>query len=68
MGIMIETPWGPIVTPGDFKLEHVDGEPTDREKQEYSIFEKENTLLLMADSTNIENPGFSTPESLVHEN
>jgi ribonuclease J len=68
MGIMIDTKWGPIVTPGDFKLEHVDGEPTDREKAEYQIFETTNALLLMADSTNIENPGFSTPESLVHEN
>ena len=68
MGIAIETQWGPIVTPGDFKLEHVDGEPTDREKAEYALFDKEKPLLLMADSTNIENPGFSTPESIVHEN
>lgn len=68
MGISIETPWGPIVTPGDFKLEHVDGIPTSREEAEYAMFDKEKPLLLMADSTNIENPGFSTPESLVHEN
>ncbi len=68
MGIAIDTEWGQIVTPGDFKLEHVDGEPTDREKAEYSIFDNKKPLLLMADSTNIENPGFSTPESLVHEN
>lgn len=68
MGIAIETPWGSIVTPGDFKLEHVDGVPTAREVSEYAMFNNEKSLLLMADSTNIENPGFSTPESLVHEN
>lgn len=68
MGIAIETPWGPIVTPGDFKLEHVNGIPTEREVAEYKMFDTEKSLLLMADSTNIENPGFSTPESLVHEN
>jgi len=31
-------------------------------------FKDENVLLLMADSTNVENPGFSTPEKLVHKN
>jgi ribonuclease J len=68
MGIAIETPWGSIVTPGDFKLEHVEGVPTEREEAEYAMFKDHKSLLLMADSTNIENPGFSTPESLVHEN
>ena len=68
MGISIATPWGPIVTPGDFKLEHVNDVPTEREEAEYKMFDKEKPLLLMADSTNIENPGFSTPEALVHEN
>ncbi|MEO8637319.1 MAG: ribonuclease J [Candidatus Taylorbacteria bacterium] len=68
MGIIIETPYGSIVNPGDFKLDHVNGVPTDQEEEEYKIFEKEKTLLFMTDSTNIENPGFSTPEKLVHKN
>ncbi len=68
MGVIIETPYGPIVSPGDFKLSHKEGVPTEEEEKEYAIFEKEKTLLLMADSTNIENPGFSTPESVVHQN
>ncbi|PIQ91368.1 MAG: ribonuclease J [Parcubacteria group bacterium CG11_big_fil_rev_8_21_14_0_20_39_22] len=67
MGIIIETPYGNIVTPGDFKLTHEEGEATEEESKEYSIFEKEKTLLLLADSTNVENPGFSTPEYKVHE-
>jgi ribonuclease J len=68
MGIMIETPYGYITTPGDYKLEHENGIPSEREEKEYAIFDKEKVLLLLTDSTNIENPGFSTPEKLVNEN
>ncbi len=68
MGIIIETPYGAVVTPGDIKLEHENGIPTEREQSEYARFEKEKVLLLMMDSTNVDNPGFSTPEKLVHKN
>ncbi|MDD4988906.1 MAG: ribonuclease J [Candidatus Pacebacteria bacterium] len=68
MGIIVETPYGVIVDPGDPKLDHVDGVPTEAEQKEYAKFEKENVLMLLNDSTNIENPGFSTPERLVHKN
>jgi ribonuclease J len=67
MGIIIETPHGIIVTPGDYKLDHVDGKATDREEKEYEFFKKEKVLLLLTDSTNIENEGFSLPEFKVHE-
>jgi len=70
MGVIIETPYGRIVNPGDYKLDldAVDGQPTAAEEKAYSIFDQSETLLLMADSTNIENPGFSPPESEVHKN
>jgi len=68
MGIIIDTPYGLIVNPGDIKLEHVDGVPTEREEKEFAQFKDEKVLLLMMDSTNVENPGFSTPEKLVHKN
>src|SRR3990167_5029299 len=68
MGIIIETPYGSIVTPGDIKLEHTDGIPSEREENEYARFEKEKVLLLMMDSTNVDNPGFSTPEKEVCKN
>jgi ribonuclease J len=68
MGIIIETPYGSIVTPGDIKLEHENGIPTEREEEEYKKFENQKTLLLMMDSTNVDNPGFSTPEKLVCQN
>ncbi len=68
MGIIIDTPYGWITTPGDFKLDHVDGKPTDEEEDNYKLFDGKNVLMLLGESTNIENPGFSTPESVVHDN
>ncbi len=68
MGIIIDTPYGWITSPGDFKLDHIDGKPTAEEEDNYKLFDGKNVLLLLGESTNIENPGFSTPESLVHEN
>lgn len=67
MGIIIETPYGSIVTPGDYKLDQVDGKVSDEEEKEYAFFDKEKVLLLMTDSTNIENEGYALPESKVHE-
>jgi ribonuclease J len=67
MGIVIETPYGSIVTPGDYKLDQIDGKVSDEEEKEYAFFDKEKVLLLLTDSTNIENEGFSIPESRVHE-
>ena len=66
MGIMIETPYGVIVHTGDLKLDHLAGVATDIEKKAYSKFDKEKVLLLMADSTNCQKPGFSIPEPTVH--
>ena len=67
MGIVIETPYGDIVDTGDIKLDHVDGVPSDEEEKTYNFFKDRKVLLLLADSTNIENGGFSTPEWLVHK-
>ena len=67
MGILVETPNGYIVNPGDYKLDQIDGIVTDEEEKEYSIFDKQKTLLLMTDSTNVENEGFALPEVKVHQ-
>ncbi|MCX6747616.1 MAG: ribonuclease J, partial [Candidatus Nomurabacteria bacterium] len=67
MGLIIETPHGWIVTPGDYKLDQIDGIVTESEEKEYSIFDKAKVLLLLTDSTNIENEGFSLPEIRVHQ-
>lgn len=69
MGVIVETPHGSIVHTGDLKLDHVNGVPTMEEEDEYErAFKNEKVLLLMADSTNVENPGFSIPEKTVHKN
>lgn len=67
MGIMIETKNGMIVTPGDYKLDQIDGVVSESEEKEYEVFEKQKTLLLLTDSTNIENEGYSLPEIKVHQ-
>lgn len=69
MGIIIQTPHGSIVHTGDLKLDHENGIVSEEEEAEYDKkFKNENVLLLMADSTNVENPGFSMPEKTVHKN
>ncbi len=68
MGVVIETPYGDIVGTGDLKLEHVDGVPTESEEKEFAKFKDKNTLMLMMDSTNVEQPGFSLSETVVFEN
>jgi ribonuclease J len=68
MGIIVETPYGDIVHTGDLRLEHNDGIPTDDEIDRYKVFEDRTTLLLMADSTNCENPGFSISDTVVYNN
>lgn len=68
LGICIKTPYGNIINPGDYKLDHEDNIPTKEEEENYTALAKEKVLLLMTDSTNIENPGFSTPERIVQHN
>ncbi len=67
MGIIIETPHGWIVTPGDYKLDQIDGVVTKEEEKEYSIFDNNKVLLLLTDSTNIENEGYALSEIKVHQ-
>ncbi|MES2470788.1 MAG: ribonuclease J [Patescibacteria group bacterium] len=68
MGVIVQTPHGSIVHTGDLKLDHDNGIPTEQEEKEFEKFKHEKVLLLMADSTNVENPGFSMPEKTVHKN
>ena len=68
MGIIIKTPYGAIATAGDPKLDHIDGVPTAEEEREYGKLAEEKIVLFLNDSTNVENPGWSTPEKLVHKN
>lgn len=68
MGVIIETPYGDVVHTGDLRLDHHEGEVSKIEKIVYEEFKNRNALLLMMDSTNAENAGFSISERLVYEN
>lgn len=67
VGIIIQTPVGTVVHSGDFKLDYtpVDGRPTNLAR--LSQLGAEGVLLLMADSTYAELPGYTPSERVVGE-
>lgn len=67
MGVAIETPHGNIVLSGDLKLNHVNGKPTEEEQERWKEVASWNNLVFIADSTNAEQPGFSTTEAEIHK-
>ncbi len=68
MGAIIGTQYGNILVSGDMKLEHEKGKPTAKEQKKWEDLGKGKTLLLIADSTNAEVPGFSIEEREVQKN
>jgi len=66
-GVIIETPYGDIVNTGDVRVDNVDGIPSDNEIAQYEFFKNRKVLLLTVDSTGIDKPGWSLPESRVIE-
>ena len=68
MAISIETPEGNIIITGDLKLDHKNGIPSEKEENNWEEVSKEKNLLLIADSTNVEKPGFSIPEKTIIDN
>ncbi|MDX2139003.1 MAG: ribonuclease J [Chloroflexota bacterium] len=65
VGFGINTPFGLIVHSGDYKF---DMTPIDGKKPDYAKlaeFSRRGVLLLMADSTNAEQPGWTASESIV---
>lgn len=65
VAIAINTPIGTIIHTGDFKIDHtpVDGEVTEFSK--FAEYGDKGVLLLLADSTNAERPGFTLSERVV---
>ncbi len=68
MGISVETPKGNIVISGDLKLRHIDGKPVQEEVDTWTRIGNNNNILMISDSTNCENPGWSLPETTIHKN
>ena len=68
MGASVKTKHGNIVITGDLKLDHENGDPSEREKKVWSHIGAQDNLLFVADSTNVERPGFSITEDQIHKN
>lgn len=65
--LALHTPIGVIIHTGDFKIDYtpIDGKMMDFER--LSTLGKEGVLLLMADSTNVERPGYTVSERKIGE-
>lgn len=68
MGVSVETKHGDVVITGDIRLTHTDDEPIKEERESWEGVGKNKNLVMLADSTNADRPGFSAPESVVFEN
>jgi ribonuclease J len=67
VGLAIRTPIGIIVHTSDFKIDYtpVGGEPIDLNR--FAALGEEGVLLMMADSTNAERPGYTMSERTIGE-
>jgi len=65
VGLAIKTPLGTLIHTGDFKIDQtpVDGQNTDLAR--LAELGQEGVLLLLADSTNVENEGYTLSEKTV---
>lgn len=68
MGVKIITPYGNILVSGDMKLEHENNHASAKEEKKWTALGKEKNLLMIADSTSSEIPGFSISEKEVQKN
>lgn len=64
-GIIIETPYGDIVSTGDVRVENNDGVPTDEEYEKYALFKNREVLFMTLESTGIPYPGWTISEKIV---
>ena len=67
VAIAIHTPLGVVLHTGDFKIDYtpIDGEPMDFGR--FAEIGKRGVLAMMADSTNVEKPGYTMSEKVVGE-
>lgn len=67
-GVIIETPFGDIISTGDVRVDNENGVPSQKEVDQYKLFKDRNVLLLTMDSTGVEKPGWSVSEDVVIQN
>jgi ribonuclease J len=68
MGVIVQTDMGNIIFTGDLKVDHDNGVPLEHEQETFKKLGEQNNLMLLTDSTNVERPGWSYSERMVHEN
>ena len=68
VAIAVHTPLGAVLHTGDFKVDFtpIDGEPMDFAR--FGELGRKGVLVMMADSTNVEKPGYTMSERVVGEN
>ena len=68
VAIAVHTPLGAVLHTGDFKVDFtpIDGEPMDFAR--FAELGRKGVLVMMADSTNVEKPGYTMSEKVVGEN
>lgn len=64
-GIIVETPYGDIVSTGDVRVENNDGVATDEEYEKYALFKNREVLFMTLESTGIPYPGWTISEKIV---
>lgn len=67
-GVIVQTPYGGIMSTGDVRVENIDGIPAKEEIEQYKFFKDENIMLCTMDSTGIVKKGWSASEEQVKEN
>lgn len=67
-GIIIETPFGDIVSTGDVRVDNSNGVVAEKEFEQYKIFKNRKVLLLTMDSTGVEKQGWTISEEVVLKN
>ena len=64
-GVIIQTPYGGILSTGDVRVESENGKVHQNEIDQYAFLKDENIILMTCDSTGIEKGGWSISEDIV---
>ncbi len=67
IGLIIHTPNGDIAFVSDVRVDHVNGVPSEKEVEHYAPLKGKKFVLFTLESTRIEKPGFSLPETVVYK-
>ncbi len=62
MGVIVKTEYGNLIFSGDLKLTHHNGHPAKFEEDNWGRIGEQKNLLMISDSTNCENEGWSIQE------